>query len=444
MKEIVAPPIAFSLVAGFAGATGMFDLVQRSGTLDGSLPLRAVQFCPPVAEGSAVGAQVMAKDRFELRRTKRGLDVRLSATGRRLMAETHGLLTLALDRGLLARGSAWHRRFADGPIVLMNERLQIWTGLLVRPHEGSWLVVTGAYNRRSRVEVVPHVIASECPVPVVLDIDLEPLARGTGVAELDAEVGCLLPVRPGMRMELRSLERELDAARSVVEFFDRSYFVEKRKKPTAKYRSLVAKARVSGRSQAPMSRLVYLGPRIHSVRRFARFAGSRGFSREPETPGRLEYGIVRSAGAIDATWDGQCFTTRPSDGLQRQLERFERFLRQHLPDTDSRSAGSFGLVPRARRDEPYVLFTPVVFGVTPPGWSSVLDGVHHPPVDGMRGVIATDVFHSLPMVFRSYEPCEVHWPARAPILRMLPVARDMITATWDVRPWTDPARETSS
>jgi hypothetical protein len=437
--------IAFSLVEGFAGTNGMFDLVKRSGTLEGSLPLRAVQFCPPVGEGSAAGAQVMARDRFEIRRTKRGLDVRLSATGRRLMAETHGLLALCVGRGLLARHGHWHRRFSDGPLVLAGERLQVWTGLLVRPQDGNWLVLTGAYNRRSRLEIVPHVIASERPVPVVLDIDLRPLATRKGLAELDAEVGCLLPVRPRMRMELRSLEHELEVARSVAEFFDRSYFVQKKKKPTAKYRSLISKASAPSGSQAQISRLVYLGPAIHSVRRFARFAGTRGFSRTPETPGQLEYGVVRSAGAIDATWDGQYFTTRPSDGLQRQVDRFERLLRRHLPETDFRSAAaSFGLVPRARRDEPYMLLTPAVFCVTPPGWSSVLDGVHHPPVDGMRGVISTDLFHPLPMVFRSYGPADVHWPVRAPILRALPVERAMLAAAWDVRPWTDIPQESSS
>ena len=132
MEKTSTVPTAFSLVEGFAGASGMFSLVKRSGTLEGSLLLRAVQFCPPVVEGSAAGAQVMARDRFEIRRTKRGLDLRLSAAGRRLMSETHGRLAAAVDRGLLPRHGQWHRRFADGPFALVGERLQIWTGLLVR------------------------------------------------------------------------------------------------------------------------------------------------------------------------------------------------------------------------------------------------------------------------------------------------------------------------
>lgn len=437
MKNIDATPTAYSLVEGFAGATGLFKLVKRSGTLEGSLPLRAVQFCPPVVEGSAAGAQVTVRERFEIHRTRGGLDIKLSAIGRRLAGETHALLALAVDRGLLARGGPWHRRFADGPFAVSGERLQLWTGLLVRPRGGNWLVLTGAYNRRSRVDVVPHVIASADPVPVVLEFDLAALTCG-GHVELDAEVGCLLPVRPRMRMELRRLDEELDVARSVVDFFSRSYFAEKKIKPTAKYRKLITGAPASAPSPAEVSRLIYFGPRIHTVRRFTRFAGARGFTRAPETPGVLEYGLVRSIGPISAMWDGQYFTTRADDHGRRQQAQLERFFCRHFPELDSRATqASFGLVPRARRDEPFLLVTPTVFAATPPGWSSVVDGIHHSPVDGQRGVISTDRFHPLPTVFRGYAPTSVEWSARAPILRTIPVERTMLAATWDVRSWPE-------
>ena len=64
---------------------------------------------------------------------------------------------------------------------------------------------------------------------------------------------------------------------------------------------------------------------------------------------------------------------------------------------------------------------------TADGWSTLVDGAHHPPeLDGMRAVIATDWFFALAMVVRLHGPASVTLAARAPLLRALPVSRAVL------------------
>jgi hypothetical protein len=56
-------------------------LVRRSRSLDGSLPMRALQHCPPVVHGSAAGFQVVLDQPITLHRGCTGVVVTLTRPG---------------------------------------------------------------------------------------------------------------------------------------------------------------------------------------------------------------------------------------------------------------------------------------------------------------------------------------------------------------------------
>jgi hypothetical protein len=77
------------------------------------------------------------------------------------------------------------------------------------------------------------------------------------------------------------------------------------------------------------------------------------------------------------------------------------------------------------------MVTPWVFAVTPPGWSSVVDGYHLPSLDGMRGVISTDIFHGIGHVSQFYKQGEITIKRSALLERVLPVPRQLLQADYN-------------
>src|SRR5437868_1778952 len=85
-----------------------------------------------------------------------------------------GMEGSALERGeregLIDPRSPWWRLFRRDPLPVRGNRALVWTGLVVRPRAGLWLVVGGAFNRRSRISVVDHVVSDpERFVPLVVE-----------------------------------------------------------------------------------------------------------------------------------------------------------------------------------------------------------------------------------------------------------------------------------
>jgi hypothetical protein len=78
---------------------------------------------------------------------------------------------------------------------------------------------------------------------------------------------------------------------------------------------------------------------------------------------------------------------------------------------------------------------PWALTATPPGWSCLLDGIHGDGYDVLRGVVATDVFHATPAVFRVHrEGAAVRVAEDAPLLRVIPVPRSLLDQDLHVRP----------
>jgi len=75
--------------------------------------------------------------------------------------------------------------------------------------------------------------------------------------------------------------------------------------------------------------------------------------------------------------------------------------------------------------EPHFFVKPWAFTETPPGWSSIVEGVRGPGWDVMRGVVWTDRFHATPAVFSLQAGRRVRVAAGAPLLDVVPFPRSL-------------------
>jgi hypothetical protein len=74
--------------------------------------------------------------------------------------------------------------------------------------------------------------------------------------------------------------------------------------------------------------------------------------------------------------------------------------------------------------------------VTPPGWSTVIDGLKRPGLDVLRGVVRTDVFHAVPAVFALAAPFEAHHVARGEVLaELFPSPRSVLERPFELAPF---------
>jgi hypothetical protein len=418
------PGVAFEIVTLLEGFS---FLTKRSGELDGNLPVRAARYCGPVFEGNTAGFQITLAQPMTVARTRRG-NIECVMTDPALVQVTQQVdeaLEKGIQAGLLARDGFWHRLFRGNALPNRGRRLLVWTGHLVRPQPGIWGLVGGAFNRRSRVAVIEHLVTDPSSfVPLVVEIDTADITRQP--IWMESEIGCLTPLVPAVRTRKERLAAGAPELRQFAEFFSDSYFETKEKHPTAKYVKCQRERRVKADDRCD-ARLLYIGPDIHQVREPSRFATPNGFTRLPSSPGTLQFSVIRNIAPTRWTWQGQTHSL-----FEVQTERYLPALRAVWQETfgDAQPSGlEFleGHFMGEAWDQPYVQFQPWVFGSTAPGWSTLVDGFHHVPAyDGMRAVIATDWFAGLAMLYRLYDPSTVTIPFRAPMLRAIPVPRSAL------------------
>jgi hypothetical protein len=418
-------PVAFDAIHALPG---FCTLVKRSPTLDGTLALRAAQHCSPVFEGNEAGFQIALAQPMTLRRDRAGVHIDMTPPAfEQTQQEARGCIERLVKQGLLERNGHWHRLLGDDAVPSRGWRIFLWSGFLVRPVSGVCLRVGPAFNRRSRISIIEHAITDSGGfTPLVLEIDARRL--GSSPTYITDEIGCVLPVAAQARLRLASIRRAPEVVRAFESFFDAHYFETKRSKPTGKYRRLVREAVAPEPAAECDGRVFSAGPAVHAVSTLERFHGPRGISRQAPPGVALPLGVVTNVARMEATWDGQTFTHEHKD-LGAALRALARDWRAAGGSTSSDGFEflSTHLVGPGR-DEPNWLLQPWVFAVTPPGWSMVLDGADVGGCDGMRGILRTDQFHSLAMVYRIYAPGRITLPRGAPLLRFFPIPRRLQAA----------------
>jgi hypothetical protein len=416
--------VAFEIVTLMAGFSA---LTKRSGEVDGNLPVRAARYCGPVFEGSAAGFQITLAQPMTVARNRAGkiaCDM-TPPTLQQVTGDVDDALERGIAEGLIARDGYWHRLLRGDSMPVRGNRLIVWTGHMIRPRPGVWLLIGGAFNRRSRVAVVDHLVTDPAQfVPLVIEIDARNVTKDP--IWMESELACVTPLSPAARMRKEQLQPNAPELQQFGSFFSEEYFEAKGKHPTAHYVRRQRDNRVKAEPTCD-ARLLYVGPDVHTIHEFERFATPYGFSKTPSSAGSAQFALVRNIAPTKWVWQGQTHTS------------FDVNKKRHLPALESLWHATFGdanpsglefmsgYMMGEHWDQPYIQFQPWVLTATPPGWSSLVDGVHHAPAyDGMRAVIATDWFFGLAMVYRMFGPASVSIPYRTPLLRALPVARPML------------------
>jgi hypothetical protein len=416
---------------------GFASLTKRSATFDGAVPVRVAQACVPLLEGNALGFQVVLAPGLSVRRRfGRVAAVWDPAVEARLTKARAAALPRLVAQGFLREGSAWERRLGASLAWTEMGRLRVWTGLLVRSAHDVWLQVTGAKNRRNLFLDVTDVFIDDTGelVPLVLDFTL----RGDE-ARIEGEVACLVPLRPAVRVERTTLGDHSHLGKAHAAFYDAAYFATKKGEVTKKYRRLVARERSVSDDECCEVRVAKVGPLHATVVSAHPFLSAEATSPRPRADDgrRLEAITFANAVAFRATYDGLTMTLDPD----------KKALAAAARDVEAAWSYVFGAtaVARDRRalwyltkyftphppGEPHFFVKPFAFTETPPGWSSIVEGIGGEGYDVLRGVVATDTFFATPAVFAVHRlGAPIHVPAKTPLLRVTAVPRDLLRATW--------------
>lgn len=441
---------------------GEVKLVERSQTLDGSLPLRVVQGCVPFLEGNAYGLQVALRLAWRARRSLGRWRVEPVAAHEMtsrwglpqtdvgtpdhtvLDALTRSRVATLVARGMLPRGGVWARSL-DAAVTASESPagpvIRVFTGLLVKPSEGCVLRVARCANRRSLSYDVAETLYADASrfTPLVIDCIA---ARGAKELRIEGEIATIsvLPARRGVTA--KALEAMPEIGRRHLRFYDGQYFDEKRRgEVTRKYRRSVAvdaPTEVSPGDEGTV--IVTAGPGSFDIERSAILASPEGV-REGASP----VDTVRFANEVEFTarWDGaRVLITWDRAALDARSAAIQSRWRALYPELRGRD-GEGALLYFTRyftphpHGEPHCFTKPSSFVVTPTGWSSLVEGAPHEGYDVLRGLVRTDKFHAVPAVFAFGAPCEVKVPAGRCLVRVLPTPRDLATPTYAAKTFED-------
>ncbi|MBX3190730.1 MAG: hypothetical protein KF819_27275 [Labilithrix sp.] len=427
-------------MSGFE-ALGAFEplarLVERDGTLDGSVPLRVAQACVPLLEGNALGHRIVFSKRLVVRARLGRRRLEASRELEEIDRAHAAAIPLLAAQGFLRRGGAWYTQLEKSWWWVERSVLRVWTGLLVRPRPGTWLRVTGAGSRAILglgVRAAWIADAGEL-VPLVLDFDAAPDG-----ARLEGEVATIVPVVPGVRAEIVMLRDQPALGEAHAAFYDAKYFAAKKSgEVTRKYRRTIARAKatdeVASRGSLRVAHLAGPRPEVATIDR----ALGPGFTSPVAVSSSLQ--VVRFANAVGFTahYDGNTLAIEPD---RAALARGARAVTSELA-----AALGEGFVPSHEgavlyltkyftphpHGEPHFFVKPWAFTETPPGWSSILEGVRGEGFDVMRGVVWTDRFHATPAVFAVCPTRKIRVPAGARLLEVAAVPRTLLDEGFEMR-----------
>jgi hypothetical protein len=393
---------AFSVIDA---AEGLCRRPTRTPPLDGAVPVRVAQGCQPMLEGNAFGFQIELTRPLELRARLGRVHAEWPS------AEEVARLCRAAAPRLVARGlvdAEW--RFATRAVSTSGRRARVWTGLFVRPAPDVCLRVSSCANRRNRLVSIAEewLEDSDRFVPLVLEVTLD----GAKSATLSGEIATIAPFAPGASIARCTLKSAPEIARAHADFYDKSYFQTKKSKVDAKYRRLLKRtpeANGAGTecrvvSAGPVQLEVALGavPRVvfkNAVPFRARFDG------HTLTVDKDERALREGAAQVERTFGEACGDAF-AHAHRGALLYLTKYFTPHPPG------------------EPHFFVKPWAFTVTPPGWSTLVEGIGGPGYDVLRGVVATDAFHATPAVFQLHDTGRwIEVPRGAPLLQAIPFPR---------------------
>lgn len=184
-----------------------------------------------------------------------------------------------IARGLLIENGHWHERLKEGPVLRRDGIVSLWTGLLVKPSPGLWMLCTGSYNRRSQVNLKDTVVASsDGYTPLVLEFDLATMFKDT--MWLEAELACLVPLQPEVSFERKTIRERPETGEAHNDFYGKKYLEARGEgKAVGRYRKLAVNPPPVSEHGPAVCELIHIaGPEVHMHRNVHECARSRGCS----------------------------------------------------------------------------------------------------------------------------------------------------------------------
>jgi hypothetical protein len=401
---------------------GLCRLYKRRPTLDGSIPMRG-SYCKPFLDANSAGAHLQLVEPAMLD-TSSGEPV-LQLTDEELNRIGSGYedrIRELAARGLIEPGGYWFRELIEGFATSSGSHLRLWTGWLVRPHRDG-ILISRAYNRRCLVDVREHVITPGGYVPLMLELDGESVYSPE--TWLDTDLAVLTPIASGLRIQVTGLAANPEVGRRVHGYFA----VAELGKLTGRYRRMCADEKVTS-SREDVCLITTVGPaNAVRVREFDRYCDAAGVSESPPAGAVFEFAVVENRVAVSLRWDGsnlRHISLDPEDVCDECSATWETVY-GHQPREQFAWWASYVLpLLGPQRAEPFLNILVHLFAETPAGWSCLVDGYSQPDLAGMRGVIATDVFHLAPIAFEIRGVGNRQVATGASLGRFLPVPRGLL------------------
>jgi hypothetical protein len=407
---------------------GFASLAKRSPTLDGSVPVRAVQACVPLLKGNAWGHQIVLHRRISLRKRLGSWSVVEIERGDELDRLMRATVPVLVADGTLAPNGEWRRRLERG-VVDTRSGISVFTGLFVRPRDGVRIRQSATANRRSLAYSIEQAIVDDSSglVPVVLNVVPAP---GVNAFALDGEVATLGALPASVEIARATLGDAPHVGRAHCSFYDAAYFeTKKRGAVTRRYRDVFAR-QSSAPADAVRARIVDAGPRSVEVARPQRVHRVTGVVRASVDPDRL---TIANAISFTARFDGSHVTVTPDPDELAAYAREVRAVWERWFGTDPhRHPGALLYLTKYFTPhppgEPNFFVKPASLLETSPGVSTLLDGVCGTGYDVLRGVVGTDGFHATPAVFQLAPGRSIEVTRGTPLVEMFPIPRDLIDA----------------
>lgn len=411
---------------------GFFELRARSSTLHGDAPVRAVQACPPFAQGSGFG--------WELRYSGVGLALQAEAepavhmiddmtpgfdyAGRIQSAGEQGYLTAPLLSQL--GDNWWWRDTHDSKLI------HLWTGLVAKPCGNSHLRLTELFNSpHLQLSLQEQWISDTAGwTPLILSFHL----RNTQQSAIAGTVASLSPLPNASSMESVALADYPWIGQRVLDYYNPSYYEQKLSSPpTRAYTKLL---RVP--TEQPTWPVKQAQTQALALAADPADASSIRYARWAPTAGPI-YAELLAPADIRLLYLGRSFDTSMGEGWDELYQASRRVWEQLYGEQGSRYLddatfdGSGCVHPTSGHPVLVLNIEPLLRFATKPGWSLIFEGASETFTWGLRGIIASDKFHSGALAFQCFETPETQIIRQGSVLgRVIPIRDDQLTATFEL------------
>lgn len=438
-----ADSAVFDVLDVFGGAT---QLDKPNATLDGSVHLRAAKACSPLLDGNAFGFQVNLKQKLTF--DKSLLGIKLTGLSDDFARTIAGSMPRVLAEGLLDPRGTWAESFQESVACReqgQRRQVSIFTGLFVKPRDGHCLRLGHAGNRRNLAFDVEEYWIIDCEKFTPLVVTLSFFPDVPFPLTVSGEIATIAPLPARVPWRLLEKEEEKTLGRAHVDFFDADYFARKKSASTKKYRQMMDKEPEATLPKAEFVGEATLGPR--AIRPISMRAVLTNSGVEVHSSADLRSSAFYNVVPFACSFDGYMAHVEPDKSALDDFAKRTRQVWEQLFGSEFLGQHKGALwyftkyITPHQAGEPYFFVKPPALLVTPPGYSTLIEGVPGPGYSILRGIVATDVFHALPAVFRVDQPLrQVEIAHGAPLTRFYHFPRTLLDATFHVVEWAHAPR----